>query len=162
MLTIMFLFTNSQEMARSEGCPDDPSWLNTGSSCYLVSHDRMSWFESQEFCYEKGGYLTEITSHEEESLLDRILLADLHYWIGLTDFAIEGKWVWQDSHKEAEYHNWAPTQPNSCGHGHDCDCVFKTFTQFHEQPGWADYHCTLDAWGEPIHALCEFDIVLFY
>merc|ERR1712098_793943 len=159
ILTLCFLLTSTQNLSRSEGCPDDPGWWSTYSSCYLASHDRMTWFEAQEFCYEKEGYLAEITSHEEETLLDSILLADIEYWIGLSDFASEGTWVWQDSHKHAEYTNWAPTEPNN-GNGANEDCVVKSFVPELGKPGWNDYTCDFSAYNVGIHALCEFDKLL--
>ena len=116
----------------------------------------MTWFEAQEFCYEKEGYLAEITSYEEETLLDSILLADIDYWIGLSDFASEGTWVWQDSHKHAEYTNWAPAEPNNIG-GIE-DCVVKSFEI--GMAGWSDGICDNNVWNVGIHSLCEFDRVL--
>ena len=116
----------------------------------------MTQVEAQEFCYEKDGYLAEITSHEEETLLESILFADIEYWIGLSDFASEGTWVWQNSHKHAEYTNWAPTEPNNAGAWGNEDCVVLSF----HEPGWNDITCDINAHDLAMHALCEFDKLL--
>ena len=89
-------------------------------------------------------------------MLDSILLADIEYWIGLSDFASEGTWVWQDSHKHAEYTNWAPGEPNNSGSNEHC--ALKTFQG--QYPGWTDYICDNSFVWNGIHALCEFDKVL--
>ena len=44
-----------------------------------------------QYCWEQGGYLAEITSKEEEDLIDTFLTDGIHYWIGLTDIFVEGK-----------------------------------------------------------------------
>ena len=34
-------------------CPDEPGWFQAGSSCYLMSQEKMTWFAAQEVnqCY---------------------------------------------------------------------------------------------------------------
>merc|ERR1712198_834573 len=39
------LFTNVSSMIT---CPDDPGWMYIANSCYKVSFDPMTWFETQE------------------------------------------------------------------------------------------------------------------
>ena len=52
---------------------------------------RLSWREAQDLCEGLGGYLAEITSAEEEVLIDTFLTDGISYWLGLTDLAHEGK-----------------------------------------------------------------------
>ena len=107
---------------------------------------------SQDLCQE--GFLAEITSYEEEALLDTLLLEDIEYWIGLSDFASEGTWIWQNSHKHANYTNWAPSQPDAP----ECDCAFKSYKLHYGGQGWHNFDCTYDTWHDGIHALCEVNI----
>ena len=58
-----------------------------------MSPAKLSWFQAQEFCYEKGGYLAEIMDLEEENLLESFLSTDMNYWLGLADFASEGTFL---------------------------------------------------------------------
>ena len=44
-----------------------------------------------QFCWENGGHLAEFFSSQEEAHVDDFLANNLQYWIGLTDFASEGK-----------------------------------------------------------------------
>ena len=54
-----------------------------------------------QFCWENGGHLAEFSSSEEEARVDDILATDLDYWIGLTDFASEGKYnAWKEKLKQ--------------------------------------------------------------
>ena len=78
---------------------------------------------------------------------------DIIYWIGLTDFATEGKWRWQESHQEPAYLNWASGQPDN---GVDEDCV--TISGDPSYNGWHDVFCNIDfinEWQDSIHALCQ-------
>ena len=49
---------------------DDP-WRSFGSSssCYLLGPDSMTWGEAWQFCFKNGGFMLEIESEEEHSLL---------------------------------------------------------------------------------------------
>ena len=52
-----------------------------------------------------------MNTREEEEQVDQFLIHDLFYWIGLSDLATEGSYVWAESHAVAEYTNWAADQP---------------------------------------------------
>merc|ERR1711915_571400 len=106
------------------------------------------WFTSPSLCWEEGGYLAEITSMSEFSLLELYLLHyETNYWIGLTDQSKEGTWIWSDSHVGAEWTNWGPGLPDSYN-GHDEDCVNLLSSLAHK---FNDNPC--DALNS--HALCE-------
>merc|ERR1712062_685121 len=105
-------------------CPDNsPNWFVSGDSCYLVSLEPLSWFASQEYCWEMGGYLAELTTMAEDIPLENYLVQGIFYWIGLSDAGSEGTWRWMESHKNANYTNWWPSQPTG---NTDNNCVFKS------------------------------------
>merc|ERR1712066_989595 len=126
--------------------------VELGDSCYSISQQAMDWGTAQEYCWYQGGYLAEITSAGEESLLDTFLMEGTAYWIGLTDLAHEGRFRWQENHQVADYTNWCSHCPNN---NDNYDCVWKSLSKDHL--GWHDVPC---AWtyhenhGQ-IHALCE-------
>ena len=100
-----------------------------------------------QFCWEAGGYLAELLSSEEEARLNAILAKDIDYWIGLTDLAHEGVWMWQERRTEADIFNWAPRQPNNGNALAHEDCVVKRKTD----GLWNDRPCDNDV----PHALCR-------
>uniref|UniRef100_A0A668RSK8 C-type lectin domain-containing protein n=1 Tax=Oreochromis aureus TaxID=47969 RepID=A0A668RSK8_OREAU len=86
---------------------DDPcykcedGWKQHGGKCYFFSTSKSSWNESSTECITKGGDLVKIDSSEEQSFLriaiqQKIEGYDDFFWIGLTDSAVEGRWLWVD------------------------------------------------------------------
>ena len=98
-----------------------------------------------QFCWEQGGFLVEINDSDESEFLKMILTDELNYWTGLTDLAEEGRFVWQESHTEASWTNWAEGEPNNFGNE---DCVALERRMGHL---WDDVGCD----GFNAHALCE-------
>ena len=132
-----------------------------------------------QFCMSRGGHLAEVTSAEEEELIDLVLIMGKQYWLGLNDLEEKGEfrdtniilsihffhfstdtypmnpigtWSWSGSGTEAGYTHWAAGQPNT-GHG-DEDCVFKSGERGHE--GWHNLGCShASSYMTDILALCE-------
>ena len=93
---------------------------------------------------------------DQENSVDSLLNKDILYWIGLSDYAHEGTWRWQESHQLPPYTNWASDQPD---HGTDQNCAVKTW--YHDYEGkWHDWICNSNyATGHgPVHALCQMEI----
>ena len=112
-----------------------------------------------QFCAEKGGWLAEIFSLEEQASINDTLLDGIGYWIGLTDSAEEGHFVWQHSNQSLSWSNWKKGEPNNVYNNQNCVVMINdTLTEHCWQ--WDDYYCDLDQWpvggNSFIHALCEF------
>ncbi len=73
-----------------------------------------------------------------------------HYWIGLSDEAKEGTFVWQHSFEEAVYTNWANGQPDNGGGDENCGEVHFFWDEL--QHSWNDEQCYMDG---GVYALCE-------
>lgn len=105
-----------------------------------------------QFCEEKGegrGYLAEIQSAEEQKRVEVILSRTTFYWLGLTDQAREGSFMWQHTQTPLEWSNWIAAEPDD-SHGNE-DCV-----EMHIQGGkwgWNDMDCSNDHY--PTYAFCE-------
>ena len=109
-----------------------------------------------QFCTEKGGWLAEIFSSEEQtSIMNEVPLEqDSHYWIGLTDSAVEGHFIWQHSSKPLSWLNWNGGEPNNGSNDHDGNenCVILL-----KNGKWNDSACGRDySYYGDIHALCEY------
>ncbi len=53
------------------------------------------------------------------------LPTDINYWIGLTNLANEGVFVWQTDFTEADYTNWREGEPNGDEGAGDCVHLVK-------------------------------------
>uniref|UniRef100_A0A3P8QS35 C-type lectin domain-containing protein n=1 Tax=Astatotilapia calliptera TaxID=8154 RepID=A0A3P8QS35_ASTCA len=84
-------------------CEDD--WKEHGGNCYYFSTNSSPWNESRTVCKTKGGDLVKIDSEEEQNFLrknvqQKMEIHDIPFWIGLTDLAEEGRWLWVDDLNE--------------------------------------------------------------
>uniref|UniRef100_A0A3Q2VRH5 C-type lectin domain-containing protein n=1 Tax=Haplochromis burtoni TaxID=8153 RepID=A0A3Q2VRH5_HAPBU len=70
-------------------CED--GWKQHGEKCYFFSTSKSSWNESSTGCSTKGGDLVKI-----DTIQQKIESYDDLFWIGLTDSAVEGRWLWVD------------------------------------------------------------------
>ncbi len=80
--------------------------------------------------------------------------SDQNIWLGASDAASEGQWVWQHSFSALSYAYWYPGEPNDGGDGNE-DCAYIRAGYGLQ---WFDTPCdrTNDE-GNPFHAFCEID-----
>jgi len=130
-------------------CPD--TWIQSLEGCFLFLYtESLSWREGQAVCEGLGGYLAEIKSSEQQTLLEGIALLEEgftgpRFWlIGLTDFGHEGRWVWQHSVADADFTSWAPGYPSSSDPGDDCAVL-----NFRQGYSWTDVSCEA-VYGSPL------------
>ncbi|XP_030597291.1 C-type lectin domain family 4 member F-like isoform X2 [Archocentrus centrarchus] len=77
-------------------------WEHHGGKCYHFSISKSSWSQSRAECRAEGGDLVKIDNRWEQRFLDgrvRNLMNEDEdkFWIGLTDSAAEGRWMWVDN-----------------------------------------------------------------
>lgn len=76
----------------------------------------MSWQDARTYANSTGGYLVSVTTQAESDWLVatfRPLMSPPDYvWIGLTDTAVEGTFVW-DSGEPLVWTNWVSGEPNN-------------------------------------------------
>ncbi|XP_005952304.1 asialoglycoprotein receptor 1-like, partial [Haplochromis burtoni] len=118
--------------------------------------------QSRDECRAKGGELVKIDSREEQTFLERRLRDAMtededKFWIGLTDSAAEGRWVWVDgsSLDQSLKFWWGKDPDNWKGHygthpdGEDC-------ARMGEKGGTKDLKCWFDAFcSNPHRSICE-------
>jgi len=144
-----------RQQSQQGRCPS-ADWIIVDDRCYLTSQTRMNQPEAQQFCTKKGGWLAEIfTSEEQKSILSSAVEQNRNYWIGLTDSAVEGHFIWQHSSKPLTWSNWYSGEPNNFGNNEDCVYYFHNDPNYHGNGQWNDSRCNRDS-TPPAYALCEY------
>jgi hypothetical protein len=90
---------------------------------YYTSTETATWQNAKIACANiagGNGHLVTITSAEENEFM---LVSEGAYWIGCTDEAVEGIWVWITG-EPFIYTNWANGEPNNNGIGEDYGEMF--------------------------------------
>ncbi|XP_039462092.1 CD209 antigen-like protein E isoform X2 [Oreochromis aureus] len=140
----------------------EEGWEQHGGKCYYFSINKSSWKQSRDECRAKGGDLVKIDSREEQTFLERRLKdvmneAEDKFWIGLTDSAVEGRWVWADgSPLNERLQFWSRDEPDNWTgtdgeHPDGEDCVGMG-----EKGGAKDLKCWFDAFcSKPHRSICE-------
>ncbi|XP_015256525.1 PREDICTED: C-type lectin domain family 4 member E-like [Cyprinodon variegatus] len=79
----------------------EAGWELHGGNCYYFSTNKSSWENGRRLCKDLEGDLVKIDSRDEQIFLAERLKElmkddDDKFWIGLTDSAEEGRWLWVD------------------------------------------------------------------
>merc|ERR1712170_80785 len=129
--------------ASTGDCPEP--WVDLGYlGCFHFASEApsMTWFDALVYCNEmnENAFLAEILE-EETQLVLAALAAELpiaNWWLGGSDFFVEGEWRWIKSQKLMEYSNWANGEPsNYNGNNETEDCL-----HFFTNSGlWNDLPC---------------------
>jgi len=142
--------------ASGEICP--MGWISTITGCYKII-DSFTWTEGEINCKKAGGFLAEINSQEEQDTLWRVYqdsgLSLDHVYIGATDVAQEGTWLWVHSGTELTFTAWYSWEPNG-GTRENC-LIASTIPNGNFK--WNDIPCDLRY--EKSKAICESDRTVF-
>ena len=79
----------------SQGCPS--GWSELETSCFKYVRSEYYWSSAQANCESQGGNLASVHSGEENDFIMDLVLAASHrgmVWIGGSDAANEGQWIW--------------------------------------------------------------------
>ncbi|XP_033102554.1 alpha-N-acetylgalactosamine-specific lectin-like [Anneissia japonica] len=124
----------------AQACGKCPAfWVPFQGSCYRVFGNRLDWADAEESCKalfnkKATGHLVSIQSEDENRFVSHLWdsstggstdSSNRAYWIGLSDIAEEGTYVWSDSDTVASYTNWKQGEPNNAGN-EDCGHVTKS------------------------------------
>ena len=111
---------------------DDPMCDPT----YTLMTDARTWDDAEKACKAAGKQLATVRSAAQSALL-LTAAAGNSVWIGGTDAASEGTWVWSPSNTPLSYTNWYSGQPDNHLGGEDC-------LEFNWDGGgkWNDASCT--------------------
>ncbi|XP_026212316.1 CD209 antigen-like [Anabas testudineus] len=128
-----------------------PGWILLKSSCYYFSKQestsRKNWQDSRADCVSHGGDLLIVNNLEEQQLICDNFPSQSGssawwnngFWIGLTDVATEGTWIWVNNVTETESMYWRHGQPNRTG-PQSGNCA--AFYRFHDSTAtWYNGKC---------------------
>lgn len=121
---------------------------------YAILNYTGTWEELVAYCESLGGHLAVITSQEENDILYAYMLEQgcQSAYIGLTDSAEEGTWVWVTG-ETSDYRNWHSGEPN----GENSNEDYAMFYYKYSDGTWNDG----DFGGSTVNGgttfLCEWD-----
>ncbi|KAK7503121.1 hypothetical protein BaRGS_00005747 [Batillaria attramentaria] len=132
-------------------------WTRFQDSCYVLLREHVPWTSAKIMCEALGGGLLEIHSKAENDFITQLARHNgrEYLWLGLTDLAHEGKWVWISNGQAPDYNNFLGTAPNNLQNhegGEDC-----AYLKVPESGHWGDYYCELHTEDARYHiaAACE-------
>ncbi|CAK8680250.1 unnamed protein product [Clavelina lepadiformis] len=132
---------------------EDLKWFTaTNGYQYRVTSTLQNWQDSRNICLDMGADLAVVGPKDYEKRLEisgaLLKPRDIQYtWIGLSDIAEEGDWVWVDgSAVTAENALWNRGQPDNNGNNQDCGAIWKESYGYRSDDGRCSYIA---------HALCE-------
>jgi hypothetical protein len=124
-------------------CPDCVErWL--GTHRYLACTTPRPWDLAREHCLALGADMVVLDDADEQAEVWAFAASvwDTSWWLGLTDAAEEGTFVWIDGSAPA-FTSWSWGEPNDWGGVEDCAQIFAG-------PAWNDLDC-----AAPQPVLCE-------
>ncbi len=109
---------------------------------YKVIYQALTWAQGVDVCKRFGGHLATITSEEENDFITGQFFG--RYWLGASDFAVDGTFRWINGERW-RFTRFAATEPDDFDNSQHC-------LDMGPERRWHDYFCDS---REP--ALCELD-----
>uniref|UniRef100_A0A8C2A2Q9 C-type lectin domain-containing protein n=1 Tax=Cyprinus carpio TaxID=7962 RepID=A0A8C2A2Q9_CYPCA len=111
--------------------------LNKGPVCFFMSTELKSWFDSRQYCRDRGADLVIINTEEKQRFIYSLISERV--WIGLSDTENEGimKWVDNSTLKQGF---WLKGQPNN--QNENQNCIELNYNR--EKTGWTP----LNSWND--------------
>ncbi|XP_022289259.1 perlucin-like protein [Crassostrea virginica] len=121
-------------------CPLD--WAEYDGECLYFGHDRRDYLGSQHDCKNRHAYLATVDNAGKANFI-RQIVSVMHsnrlyrYWIGGSDFAVEGSWRWLETGTSiGPYTNWADGRPTNNG---TFNCMMMEWVG--DELKWVDVEC---------------------
>ncbi|XP_033735880.1 perlucin-like protein [Pecten maximus] len=132
---ILLVYVNAQST-----CPE--GWVSNLEACYHISRDTEEWMMAEDMCKLYGASLVSIETPNEDLFLSDYLRnhTDVYtsheFWIGLSDWELEGNFIWVPERLTPLYKNWGPGEPDNDHLDQHCTVIN---TREHYQ--WYDRTC---------------------
>ncbi|XP_069038823.1 CD209 antigen-like protein B isoform X1 [Lepisosteus oculatus] len=126
----------SNQSTLEEDCRPCPwGWELFSTKCYYFSTDTLSWNDSRTACRKQGADLVIINNRTEQEFISSHTQG-CEYWMGMTDVAVEGTWIWVDGTQLTEGY-WSAGEPYSCENE---DCLATTLG-VNDVKNWNNIKC---------------------
>lgn len=137
---------NYQNSVSNPGCSCDSDW--TGSldtkKCYKRGPAAANYETAKAACEADSGNLASVGSELENSLVLSVLTAgdnNSNGWLGATDTATDGTWVWDDG-TAWDYQNWWSSAAGGTQGGTVQNCLQVRWAD----TTWDDTKCSSEKW----------------
>uniref|UniRef100_W5MKD5 C-type lectin domain-containing protein n=1 Tax=Lepisosteus oculatus TaxID=7918 RepID=W5MKD5_LEPOC len=102
-------YRNLSAVKECRPCPW--GWELFSHKCYYFSTDKLNWNDSRTACRKQGADLVAIDSRGEQEFVTKHMKRR-EYWMGLSDAAGKGTWIWVDGTQPIEWY-WIQNQPGN-------------------------------------------------
>ncbi|XP_058825863.1 C-type lectin 37Da-like [Topomyia yanbarensis] len=99
----------------------------SSESQYHIPDVTANWYKASEYCNSIGMRLAVISSNQQQDNLVAMIKSSSKYntakmeiWIGGSDLAKEGEFIWQSTGAKIGYANWNKKQPDNAGGNEHC------------------------------------------
>ncbi|KAJ7372489.1 hypothetical protein OS493_018996 [Desmophyllum pertusum] len=130
-------------------------WIKNNSFCYKVFDEVATFHQANLNCITEGAGLVWIEDFDELDFLNTILADGEKVFVGMTDIAVEGQWVWMDG---------SAPKLNPLWHGNHPDGgTAKNCGEYQQKHGFHDKNCdeTKNTFVNTLCTACE-AFVFFY
>ncbi|XP_062533501.1 C-type lectin 37Da-like [Armigeres subalbatus] len=103
------------------------SAIKKSNARYFIPSIHSNWFKANEFCNSLQMRLVVIKSQADNDAVaqyvqttDKFSEVSCGFWIGGSDLAEEGVFIWVATGERVTYANWKKDEPNNAGQNEDC------------------------------------------
>ena len=132
------------------------TWLtdaNTGKQYGVLNTKVFSYEDATKICQDAGGKLPEPRNSEENDFLDNFGTTTKVFFLGLTDTAAEGQWVWTSDDSTVTWKPWKSGEPDG-GTSENCCAMYKNAQFVADKKSWKSEGCDQPATTK-VPVVCE-------
>ncbi|XP_078692037.1 C-type lectin lectoxin-Lio3-like [Branchiostoma floridae x Branchiostoma belcheri] len=124
-------------------CPN--GYTHHGARCYKAFSVAQTFANARQTCTGENAWMA-MPRDEDTNTFIRSFVSASYQWIGLSDIATEGTWLWEDGSvlEGGDYEQWGNNEPN--GNTHE-SCVQMRPNDWNDATCWSSYQfaCETDA-----------------